>query len=329
MNFYELWEHIKLQESTRDYFPELYKILDKHPDAYVHFTDGMPGAKGQFTSKLGFNVDPAHQDPIAIYAFPAHYDFGGNQHFLEKRFIYVLKLKPGINIVSLGKLTEKEALLLLGKVGLTDKYKDRRRIYGKKVSPGEIFYKTVQNASGGGFDRNVAWNRYLKQMGIDALEDEGAGIIHTAEKHQIALLKPGTYDIIALVENKIPDERIYDRLAYRIANTIAVELLGPNYQFRKNPRPEFPNTPKIYLIKGHYAKQPITIEVKYSTHESMTVRLTAWINNQKKVAEGIQKVPLGGEEENIEEASKKTAYIMKKQLDASIADTPAPIAVGS
>jgi len=267
-SFYTLWEKMQ-NESLEDYMGSVFDTLKRYPDnVYVHFTKGVSNKSGTSDKilqqpKIGMKIGmQSHCDPIAIYAFPKQYvlspQFSDNSHFYRMEYIYIIQPKSGQNILNLSKMTEIQGYNLSQQMGLEDEWLSTRSDGNGRI-PGSAFYEMLKQIfKKRGLNKNFIYNQYLRKAGIDALLDNGSGIFHQNEKYQIAFINPNGYQILDLIENPIARGISHKKIAYKIINTIASEILG-KYTISSNKHYHQFN---VYA-NGQYKNKPINIYLYY------------------------------------------------------------------
>lgn len=182
-------------------------------DLYLHFTN---------VAKVGVNPKTMHKDtPIGIFAYPFDYAFDEMKtktlpYAADTKFIYVLKNRG--RILDLSNISKKEYVdaVLSMKKYFPDKPHHQKLLdnFAKKQPSGWGLWRmsrTVANQVG---DSTIAaWNGVLRNMGYDAVEDWGSGIIHPVEHTQICFLSTKAYTVVDMMQNNhLNDVTAADRL---------------------------------------------------------------------------------------------------------------------
>jgi hypothetical protein len=211
-----------LNEWTREMMPKVYDALEKYDDPMVgiHFSKGVPYDRdnNRKAPHIGITVNPFHNDPIGIYAFPKDYVLGGklekNAGFREFVNYYIVKPSSRANILNLSTMSEQDAIDILKKMGIGENAYRNQNIYHKsgKMDVGHRFWGTLEvmrKQIYGEHSKNVSWNNLFKKTGYNVLYDDGNGIIHTNEPNQIIYLESSAMEILEQGTQDDPRNKIY------------------------------------------------------------------------------------------------------------------------
>ena len=215
-----------LQESGWDetYF-HVVEMCRKYPNDWIHFTD---------VQKLGINPSARHHDPPGIYFYQCKWianasNHSGFQYGINKKYFYIVRVKQS-DWLNLTQMKERYAYWLAEKNGWDREFMKALRYPEQYLSgnqmkkrlwkkPGAVFYGTADGlANTDIFERRLPWSKSLK--GIDALFDQGSGIIHQDEPKQLVLLNPQKGKVLYSGENK-PD--------YNRSNKVVVDAIMKDY----------------------------------------------------------------------------------------------------
>ena len=165
-----------------------YEMGVDHPKYFMHFSDDKLGKK-----TLGINTGYSYGTPIGIYGYPVTRDFGqlkAKQAFALDRF-YVFIFSINGNILYCQDYTEsnyERDTKLLGKIYDID---DETFDYAEDNVKGGRAIDALWNLTKIlAHDNVLIWGKILRELGYDAIYDNGSGIIHENEPYQIIVLNP-------------------------------------------------------------------------------------------------------------------------------------------
>lgn len=211
--YVELFEDVpvglKNKEIWFDYLKEKYlrsKDLDK---LYISFVN---------VDKIGVNPKSIHDTPIGVYTYPLEWvleeeDVPYRGETTPKK-VKVLKAVSGKVLDN--TLTETEYDKLIEKlrnlktwylemsfekfVMLTAKKARKQTPFGKLWNVTRVIssqkYKDYTTKNLGETGHPVSWNKLLRDLGFDYVQDNGHGIIHPSEPTQAVFLDPKSYKVI-------------------------------------------------------------------------------------------------------------------------------------
>lgn len=204
-------------------------------DKETYRTAINPKSKDTVGYKIGLN--PKTYDggtPIGIYCFPlkkAWQFYKIKQKGLEgfpditqnRSHIYVLK--PKIKLIDVITLTDySNAIIKLAKskfkfndkkiqfgMNYTDTQVDLSNFTQDEIDSYELWSLTKYMSNFKNDPKTddydpVIWNKIFKQIGINALIDNGSGIIHKAEPVQAVFFSKSDFDVVTVLDIKIKDE---------------------------------------------------------------------------------------------------------------------------
>jgi len=208
------------------------------PEETVESYIGKPGHYISFTGlpKLGINPQSKFKTPLAIYTYAlddpwfartwaTHKETAKGFPFRpEQPYIQIMKLKSlnglvvfdrsgaiihGANLID-AALKAIEGDDWADAVALArDESKRWMSDFGSESLKVQRVWavtraKAMIDTQGGGSEI-ARWGKILMSLGIMAVEDRGAGMIHENEPHQAAILSMAAVDRIAQVENPLPE----------------------------------------------------------------------------------------------------------------------------
>lgn len=212
--------------------PLVKQLADQSPNVGVSMTE---------LSKLGINPRSKYYTPIAICFYPANFyiekkEKGSDLPFQEYAN-YIQILEATGNVLFIGDMDESQFSDMIKKI-----YAKLGEIASITGSVGDELQKTVNKAvigmrsganvdSYGGyfwyilyqiaksfedgektFTQNnvpisaIKWNKVIRILGIDAIIDNGSGILHPAEPYQGMIFNPRAVRLVKTIENQNAEE---------------------------------------------------------------------------------------------------------------------------
>lgn len=162
---------------------------------WVHYSDSemLKIASGIRDPKTGEGAG-FHQDPAGIYFFPETF-LTRARTWMEKKYKYVVTLKPGARILDYGAITDEQLDDLLQRTGAKEDFDDTLKRYPQtdRHRVIDIAWDCMKRV----YMRSVpaAWNKAIRAAGWDAVFDD-TNSIHVSEV-QLLVLDPR---IIASIE---------------------------------------------------------------------------------------------------------------------------------
>jgi hypothetical protein len=257
-------EFILRTEAVQDFLPNLFNRIQtdprlKDPDLWFHFSS-IP--------KLGVNPRASHRDPHGIYMFPKQWvlspQFGRNHMFFNMPYIFVLKIKPGTNLLNLGTLTRDEAARILTTMGLQDQIAtlDNPSRYGG-TEPGQILWQILDQYVAPNRRNNGAWNALFKRAGYDGVIDPGTSAIHPNEPEQTIVFNANNLEVVDLIQNNTANAQ--PNIIIKSLTTISDVLFGRGkYRMESYSNP----TERTYKIIGQYQGREFQVYSKHSKGDS-------------------------------------------------------------
>lgn len=180
--------------------------------------------------QLTINPKQFHQDPAGLYLFPEKFKTEGNWHRFPYRI--VCRLKPGLRVLDIPRLTREQILGLLDAFGFQDMKSDEYLVPGKSERDQGVqdrFWDIIRQRFLGEPGRfNKAWRR----QGYDAIFDD-QGIIHPSET-QLIVLNPRFVEIVRVEEQKATGfsevNKVLDLMASRYGSLGEVKIRRPTQQ---------------------------------------------------------------------------------------------------
>jgi hypothetical protein len=183
-----------IQERYEATLTKLYKALK------TKYTDDMVGVHFTRINKVGIRTDPAHHDPIGVYAFPRNYVLNDikNEGFAGMEFSHIIVPSSKAKILNLGTISEKTASRLLTQMGIPSSYlTDETTYHNSGADVGHMLWGAMERwRHENKLSKNSSWNTLFKKTGYNVLYDPGLKIIHWAEPTQIVYMTPGTYKVV-------------------------------------------------------------------------------------------------------------------------------------
>lgn len=203
----------------------------------------MPGVKNSFVSftsieKLGINPTSRYNTPLGIYCYPSLYVFKRtikNGKDVAMGSLPFAGNEPNVNIFSvngnmllINKMSQDEYDRYLSSLRqlVRSKYKDsisieefdgfceeaRMKAQRYRHTGGRFWYIIMMVASTLGTNRgiksSIMWNKLFREIGIDGVIDNGAGIIHPSEPTQGVFFRLGVVSNNKMVNNKYSDQHV-------------------------------------------------------------------------------------------------------------------------
>jgi hypothetical protein len=184
--------------------------------------------------KLGINPKTDYATPIGVYGYTSSVPFDTNIPFASHR-PYVTFFTPRGNVLDLQAISHNDAwnyLLKLRNVWLPDLPVDELTKLWDDTHDVLIKFENYSNIDAGvmyGVMRKLAsmsalsskkgsvwkkstqtpsrWTKMLLSLGIDALLDNGDGIIHPNEPYQIVVINPSGIRVITRLDNPLRDNQ--------------------------------------------------------------------------------------------------------------------------
>ena len=204
--------------------------------------------------KLGINPKSAFDTPIGIYFYPAYYFLqeAGNVPFQEKApYIQIFEFSKG-NILDLANYNDSDFDRDLNRLvevypNLADNIREfaanAEKAAKVKSLPGFLWYVTYELSQYLSFDptkqfrfkskykvhtptSSIKWNSIFRQLGYDAIIDDGEGIIHENEPTQGVIINPRIVKMIKTIDNKVGAKH-YDEIGRLILDP------NPNFFVRR------------------------------------------------------------------------------------------------
>lgn len=175
--------------------------------------------------QLTINPKQFHQDPAGLYLFPEAFKTEGNWHRFPYRII--CRLKPGLRVLDIPKLTRDQIMGLLDAFEFQDMKDDEYLVADREPRAiQDRFWDIIRQRFMGEPGRfNKAWRR----QGYDAIFDDG-GIIHNAET-QLIVLNPRFVEVVEVQEQKgtgyAEVNRVLDEIASRYGNLGEIKIRRP------------------------------------------------------------------------------------------------------
>ena len=238
-----------------------------------------------FTSieKLGVNPRSPYKTPIGVYAYPTSYVYKeiGDRSTTwlpfagDKPYANFFKLSNSANVIisSTFKKHEYEEYLerLAQKFGFDEvedlKYAASDESY-VKTRFGFLWYVTYKLSSKYGKNGPVAWNKIMRDLGIDAMIDDDSGTIHENEPTQIVIFNVRIIEVIDRVRNTRSKE-ITDFMAdyARVAKTGDMQKVADwifENRYEKEVISRIPNNALFKSIKYRPGLlKYVTFDLKY------------------------------------------------------------------
>jgi hypothetical protein len=196
--------------APEDSYRNLWRALEKWPDAYVHFSS---------IEKVGVNPRKGHNDPHGVYVYPVwwlrdNFNKMGKQYATDYKWAYVLELVEDKRGYVLQDMTEGQVEAIADRNG----WREALDIYAGKdeLLPGEWLWKVCDElqrrpslrsrALGVPLYVNEALNKaypWSKSLaGVSWLEDTGDGIINPGEPCQTLVMDVRLLKVLEKVENR-------------------------------------------------------------------------------------------------------------------------------
>lgn len=194
--------------------------MDKRlSNAYNLPNSQIPNEFVSFTAinKLGINPKSKYNTPIGIYAYPLSYvkdevgegstsklPFAGSQPYAN-----FFSIKDNATVILSSTFYTSDLMSYLTKlrsmfgddavVGANNEYEETATYEDSPFGTlwGITYWLTVKEPNSA-----VAWNKLLRELGIDAFVDMGYGTIHNAEPTQMVVLNPTVITNVERIENK-------------------------------------------------------------------------------------------------------------------------------
>jgi hypothetical protein len=201
--------------SYKDSYRNLWRALEKYPDAYVHFTN---------IEKVGVNPKKSHNDPHGVYMYPVrwlrdNFNKMGSQYATSYKWAYILELNDDGRGYVLQDMTEEQVKAIADRNG----WREALDLSSDNV-PGDLLWRTCDDLqkppdrrrrlSDELFDKAYPWSKSL--AGVSWLEDTGDGIINRSEPCQTLVMDVRLLKVLDKVENKnvgkAEDEKQWRRL---------------------------------------------------------------------------------------------------------------------
>jgi len=195
--------------NMRTWLNLLESLQDWNDGRWVHYSD---------TEMLTINPKPFHQDPLGIYCFPEKFVPHTNM-WLNKKYKFLITLKPGAQILDFSTASEKEIDDLLEATDALEHYQAYAKQYPIKNKADMLkkAWESMRNSmilkSGSG--GRAKWNNVFRSLGWDAIFDD-TGSIHSVEV-QLLILDPR---VIAHVEKKILGTSGYEEVKKVVADVV-------------------------------------------------------------------------------------------------------------
>lgn len=212
------------------------RAAKRYPGAWIHFAN-IP--------KMGVNPQKAHRDPPGIYFYPCRwllsYDASRSQYAVHYPYYFVCRIAPSRNSIDLSRMTTNRARAIAAQNGWLDDMD--RLLHSGKLQSGNIrqLDRKLLRRPGGAFYAcldylvNVEGRHWLQLLrGVDAIFDNGAGIISAGETNQAVVIDRKLLTVLEQGENK--DE--WDKTHARMMQELAQELGGKFYFMHKIPTVE-------------------------------------------------------------------------------------------
>jgi hypothetical protein len=228
-----------------DYLKSAGKIV-RMKNAFVSFTE---------IEKLGINPNSPYKTPLGIYAYSLEYvmnEVGSNKPMRNlpfaghSLFANLFSLKRNILIFD-DTFDEKQESLIYEKIH--NKFPKHEKIINEIISDankfakirtpaGRLWYVVKELVQG----HPSKWNKLFRRLGIDAVYDNGNGIIHMSEPDQLVVFNPREIKNIKRVYNK------YSPIEMNMSKDFSFAL---NHFAKENDFDSFWNTvEKIEKSKG-------------------------------------------------------------------------------
>jgi hypothetical protein len=165
-------------------------FTDWNRNDWVHFTD---------TPYLKLNPKPFHQDPIALYFFPASYEAWPS--WQQKAYKITAKLDPSTRVLDLAHVTEAEIARIVDAAGIRDEYADYTKRYPPKDTRKAMDMAWEQLQRKYMVGRKAAFNKLFRSLGYDAIFDD-TGSIHNNEV-QLIVLDPRKVKVVSVERQKL------------------------------------------------------------------------------------------------------------------------------
>lgn len=202
-------------EAVADYTATTaYQAMLRHPNAYIHFTRGVPASKdsGVMVPKLGVNpMKREHHDPPGVYFYPIEWMLKKKPSFIEtlyrtdSAFYYIADIDftaDGLDLVDDG---EHAFTVVAKRNGWLDQLEWAWANEDEVDAQAPVKRDRSDDTAGGVFydcadilvnkdDTGWRWMQLLK--GVDYLYDSGRGIINPAEPAQVCVLNPACITVL-------------------------------------------------------------------------------------------------------------------------------------
>ena len=155
-----------------------------HPKYFMHFSND-PIGKGT----LGINTKYTYNTPIGIYGYPAIENFDELPKFARyRKYIFIFSVNG--NILYMNDYTEnnynKDKEILKNTYKLDNDFINKSESNSKDSRPIGKLWNLTRLIS----KSPINWSRILRELGYDAIYDEGNGLIHSNEQNQVIVINP-------------------------------------------------------------------------------------------------------------------------------------------
>ena len=175
---------------TRDNL-EFYDMGVDYPKYFIHFSDDKIG-KGT----LGINTRYEFNTPIGIYGYPVLdlEELKLSSNFaLDRKYAYIFSING--NILYMSNYDDgdyfRDLIKLRDRFNCTSDYIKLAKDNSRNQSPSGWLWNLTRLLSG---ENVIRWGKILRELGYDAIYDNGSGIIHKNEPLQVVVLNPRVID---------------------------------------------------------------------------------------------------------------------------------------
>ena len=220
----------------------------------MHFSDDPIGK-----NTLGINTGYSYNTPVGIYGYPAIENFDKLPEFArDRKYIFIFSVNG--NILYMNDYTEndynKDKEILKNTYELDNDFINKSESSSKDSRPIGKLWNLTRLIS----KSPTNWSGVLRELGYDAIYDEGNGLIHSNEQNQVVVINPRSIvhentfylneefkliDSLSIKEKKQLDTVYKDPYAIQYiknpskkAQLVAVNRKGLAIRYIKNPSEE-------------------------------------------------------------------------------------------
>lgn len=195
----ELIELFEKESSFRTYEKYI-----NNPNIFVHFTN---------IDKVGINPKTVFKTPVGVYTYPLSYVYKMRWVPWGNRFKYIFLLEATKSIFDIDNCTARQYHNVYKKIKELNPYTDIDKVV-EEYNSNYVGYADSDSHWKNSFgfklwnltyifsnNNPILWNKLLREVGLDIISDNGAGIIHKNEPTQTLFLTPSSFKIKEKLNN--------------------------------------------------------------------------------------------------------------------------------